>query len=437
MTKDIEITHVQTGVFDLNGQMRGKRLPRQKLAPLLQDGFRMPVSICGVDIWGADVENSELVFTSGDGDGYCMPTGRGPLPLLGVSEPAVLVPCTFLQEDRTPFLADPRQALKRVVEQYRVRDLTVVAATELEFYLTDPNAMYATAQTAPIHQEFPAIEALDTLALYEPFLNAVYAACEAWDIPADAAISEGGIGQFEINLTHVPDPVRAADDAMLFKRIVYSVARAQGLAATFMAKPFGERPGNGMHVHFSILDKEGHNIFADGTDQGSACLHHAVAGCLDLMPASMAVFAPHYNSYRRFAPRSHAPNAVAWGYENRTAAIRIPGGPDTARRIEHRVAGADANAYLVLAAILGAALQGIETKTAPPTPVVGDAYSVGLPKLPNHWQEALDVFEASIAIDDIFAPILKSIFLKAKHAELERFVADVSPFEYRTYLERA
>ena len=224
---------------------------------------------------------------------------------------------------------------------------------------------------------------------------------------------------------------------MFFKRIVRSVARDQGLSATFMAKPFGDRPGNGLHVHFSVLDKDGKNIFANGTEEGTSILHNAVAGCLDMMPASMAVFAPHYNSYRRFAPNSHAPSAVAWGYENRTTAIRIPGGPDVARRIEHRVAGADANAYLILAAILGAALQGMEHKMKPASATSGNAYSVDLPKLPTNWTDALTVFEKADNMDDIFAPILQSIYLKAKHQELERFATEVSPFEYRTYLNTA
>jgi glutamine synthetase len=437
MTPTSQKPNVQVGIFDLNGQMRGKRMPAKKLDPILKDGFRMPLSICGVDVWGGDIESSELVFASGDGDGYCIPTGRGPLNLSTTKEPTVLVPCTFLQEDRAPFLGDPRQALAQIVDQYKARGLTVVVATELEFYLSDPNSIYGTAQTAPIKQEFPVIESLDTLDLHEPFLNAVYAECEAWDVPADAAISEAGTGQFEINLNHVPDPLRAADDAMFFKRIVRSVARDQGLAATFMAKPFGDRPGNGLHVHFSILDKDGNNIFANGTEEGSDTLHHAVAGCLDMMPASMAVFAPHFNSYRRFAPNSHAPGAVGWGYENRTTAIRIPGGPDVARRIEHRVAGADANAYLILAAILGAALQGMDKKEMPAAATEGNAYAADLPKLPTTWGDALDVFEGENDMDAIFAPILRSIYLKAKHQELARFATEVSPFEYRTYLDTA
>jgi glutamine synthetase len=151
----------------------------------------------------------------------------------------------------------------------------------------------------------------------------------------------------------------------------------------------------------------------------------------------MAVFAPHANSYRRFAPHSHAPSSIAWGYENRTTAIRIPGGPDAARRIEHRVSGADANPYLVLAAILGAALNGMDAGKMPVAPTRGDAYSANLVSLPIQWAEALKQFEVATSLDNIFDPLLKQAFLDAKNQELARFVTDVSALEYRTYLDHA
>ena len=184
------------------------------------------------------------------------------------------------------------------------------------------------------------------------FLSDIYKACELQNIPADAAISENGCGQFEINLLHVDDPLKAGDDAIFFKRIVKSVARKHGMIASFMAKPYGEESGSGLHVHFSLLDSDGNNVFDDNGESGTDLLKYAVNGLISAMPESMLIFAPHYNSYRRLTPGTHAPTSAGWGYENRTAAIRIPGGDSKARRIEHRVAGADANPYLVLASIL-------------------------------------------------------------------------------------
>ena len=319
---------MQAGAYDLNGQLRGKRMPIANLAKVLDGKLRMPVSLAVVDVWGNDVEDNALVFESGDGDGVCLPTEQGvSLNSLG-AEPSAFVQLMFANEDGSPFLADPRQALAQVVERYHAKGLTVVVATELEFYLTDPGSDFVTSQASDRVSDRYATVSLDELDHFEPILNDIYRHCAEQGVPADAAISENGTGQFEINLLHVPDPLRAADDAMAFKRIVRAVAREHGKQATFMAKPFGDRSGSGLHVHFSVLDAEGKNIFANGTDEGADVLRHAVSGLLDAMPDSMAVFAPHLNSFRRFAPMSHAPSAVAWGYENRTVAVRIPGGPD-------------------------------------------------------------------------------------------------------------
>lgn len=432
-----EATSVQAGFFDLNGQLRGKRMPVQNLTKVLDGGTRMPLSLAGVDIWGSDPDDSELVFQSGDSDGICQPTERGVILNSIGQQPSAFVQLMLHNEDGTPFMGDPRQALAQVVQQYKDRGLTVVVATELEFYLSDPDDIYPTSQINARVSDSHATVSLDELDHFEPFLNDVYKYCAEQNVLADATISENGSGQMEINLNHVPDPLKAADDAMLFKRIVRAVARKHGRVASFMAKPYGDRSGSGLHVHFSVLDRQGNNIFANGTPEGSEQLKFAVAGLLQAMPDCMAVFAPHFNSYRRFAPRSHAPGAVAWGYENRTTAIRIPGGPDVARRIEHRVSGADANPYLVLACILGAALLGLDAKVQPAAPTVGDAYSQDRPQLPRMWDAAIDAFEQSPVIAKIFAPILRSIFVTAKRQESARFQQQVSAFEIKTYQDTA
>ena len=212
---------------------------------------------------------------------------------------------------------------------------------------------------------------IDELDDFGSFFRDVYAACALQGVPANSAIAENGIGQFEINLMHVDDPLRAADDAVLFKRIVKGVARKHGFAASFMAKPYGGRSGSGLHVHFSLLDKNDINVFDNGRDEGSSMLRHAVGGLLEAMAETTILFAPHFNSYRRLRPGAHAPSAAAWGYENRTVAVRIPGGSPKARRIEHHVAGADANPYLVLTGILAGALVGIEREIVPTRPGSG------------------------------------------------------------------
>ena len=196
--------------------------------------------------------------------------------------------------------------------------------------------------------------------------------------------------------------MKAADDAALFKFIVRGVARKHGLGATFMAKPYGEDVGSGFHLHVSMLDAEGGNVFDDGSEWGGDTLRAAVAGLLSSMAESTLLFAPHLNSFRRLRDGTHAPTMAAWGHDNRTAAVRIPASPGVARRFEHRVAGADANPYLVLTAVLAAALEGIKAKAQPPAPFTGSSYEQDLPRLPTSWTDALLVFQNSDFVERTF-----------------------------------
>ena len=408
-----DITAITAAVCDLNGQWRGKRVTRAGFSKVLTDGLRMPLSAAGVDVWGRDAPASGMVFETGDADGVACVTGRGPISSGGEA----FLPLWLFRDDGTPFPADPRQALALIVDRYRVAGLTPVVATELEFYLVDASGGAPAPPPDPSAGDrlaYEGILSVDELDTVNGFLGDVYSACAAQGIPADTAISECGCGQFEVNLLHCDDALRAGDDAVLFKRLVRQAARRHGLAATFMAKPYGDRSGSGLHVHMSVLDEAGDNVFDDGSEAGSDALRHAVAGLIAAMPESMLVFAPHLNSYRRFAPGTHAPTAAAWGYENRTAAIRIPGGPGVARRIEHRVAGADANPYLVLAAILGAALDGIAHGQAPPDPIEGNAYAHDLTRLPTEWGAAVDAFENGERAAGLFDPTLRAMFVAAK-----------------------
>ena len=432
------ISSLRAAVCDLNGALRGKRIPISQAGKALNGGLRMPLSAVGVDIWGEDIVGSKLVFETGDADGVCEWTGRGPLPITWVARPTALVPVWLATDSGAPFPGDPRRALAAVVARYAERGLTPVVAMELEFYLVDPSGPRPTPPLSPVTGKLldaDSVLAVRELEHFERFLDDVYAGCEAMGVPADSAIAENGPGQFEINLTHVPDALRAADDAILFKEVVRGVARKHGFAATFMAKPYGDRAGSGLHAHVSLLDRDGRNVFDDGTAAGSELMRHAVGGLLRAMPECTLLFAPHENSYRRLRPGSHAPSSVAWGYENRTVAVRIPGGSMQSRRIEHRVAGADANPYLVLAGILGAALEGIEQAIAPPEPITGDAYSRDLPDLPPDWASAVDAFEDGTLIPRMLSVTLQKMLVDCKRQEMETFAEHVTDFEYHTYLE--
>lgn len=426
-----EVRTIRVAAADLNGVARGKRIPARFANKVFTEGTRFPFSVMNLDIWGEDIEDSPLVFETGDCDGLLMPTERGFMPMPWLDAPTALLPIWMFHMDGRPYAGDPRQALARVMERYKARGLTPVVATELEFFLIDDSGTKLRVPPSPrsgkrrTGGEILSLRALDA---FDEFFTALYEACEEMDIPADTAISEAGPGQFEINLMHQPDPLKAADDTWLFKMLVKGLARRYGFAASFMAKPYDLWSGNGMHTHFSILDAAGRNIFNDGTEKGSEQLRQAIAGCLAALPGSTLIFAPHENSYDRLVPNAHAPTGIGWAYENRTAALRIPSSGPVARRIEHRVAGGDVNPYLMIAAILGAALIGLEDEMPAEDPIVGNAYAQGLAQLPATWNLAINRFDDCPYIRRIFDAELIGNFLMTKRQEIH-YMAELSDQE--------
>ncbi|MCK0119285.1 MAG: glutamine synthetase family protein [Yoonia sp.] len=419
-----EVRNVRCGAADLNGQARGKRVPRRFAEKLETEGTRFPLSVLNLDIWGEDIDDSPMVFETGDPDGLLLPTERGYVPMPWLSAPSALIPVWMHAEDGTPYAGDPRHALARVVDRYKALGLTPVAATEMEFYLVDDSGREIRQPMSPRSgKRRPGAEILSLRALdaFDDFFNDLYDACEAMDIPAEAAISEAGTGQFEVNLEHVPDALKAADDAWLFKMLVRGLARNHGMAASFMAKPYDDYAGNGLHTHFSVIDADGNNLMANDTFEGTDMLHNAIAGCLKGIPDLALIFAPHGNSYERLVPNSHAPTGICWAYDNRTASIRVPGGSYKARRVEHRVAGGDVNPYLFLAAVLGSALIGIEDNLKPGTPITGNAYDQDLPQVPSTWADAIEAFDKSPIARRIFDPLLVDNFVLTKRQEMMNF----------------
>lgn len=430
-------TTFRVAACDLNGQMRGKRVPAGYLSKLDAGAVRMPLSALNVDITGSDIDASPLVFEAGDADGVLHPTDRGPVPLPWLDSRQPLVPMQMRLDEGTPFDGDPRYALARVLERYAARGWQVIASTELEFTLVDDSGATLDVVRDPFtgrRIDAPGILSLGQMDAFDPFFSALYEACEAMGIAAQTATSEVGIGQFEITLNH-QDAMRAADDTWLFKALIRGLARRHGFAATFMAKPFAGDAGNGMHMHFSVLDAQGRNVFDDGGAGGTDTLRHAIGGCMAGMRGATLIFAPHANSYMRMTPGAHAPTAVSWAYENRTAAIRVPGGSPTARRIEHRVAGGDISPYLSFAAILGAALAGVEDRADPGPPLTGSAYEQDLPQLATDWAEAVDLFKADPMIARIFAPGLIDNLVHTKRQEIALMAGIDAARHWTTYLD--
>lgn len=433
-----QVHTIRVAASDLNGQARGKRVPTRFADKIVADGTRFPMSVLNLDIWGKDIEDSPLVFETGDRDGVLKPTERGFVPMPWLDAPSALLPIWMFHEDGRPYEGDPRHALNQVLDRYRARGLKPVCAVELEFFLIDDSGDTLSIPASPRSgkrrnaAETMSIRALDQ---FDSFFTDLYEACEEMDIPADTTISESGMGQFELNLMHCDDALRAADDAWLFKMLVKGLARRHGFCASFMAKPYNDYSGSGLHMHFSVLDADARNIFDNGGPGGSEILHNAVQGCLEAMPGSVLALAPHASSYDRMVPGSHAPTGICWAYENRTAAIRIPSGNPVSRRIEHRVAGGDVNPYLLLSAVLGAAMNGIEDGAKPPAPITGNAYDLELPQIPSDWKTATDRFETDAAVARIFAPELIRNFVLTKRQEM-RLMQNLSHDEQTTlYLD--
>ncbi|MDF1790351.1 MAG: glutamine synthetase family protein [Thalassobaculaceae bacterium] len=438
-----EVATIDVLLPDLSGVIRGKRIGRDQLKGTFKDGAAFPASVFGTDVTGDSVDSSGLVWELGDADYPCWPVAESLVQVPWTARPSAQVMLTMAEPDGTPFYADPRVVLQRVAQRYADKGWKPVVALELEFYLIDKTReahLPPSPAISPVtgsRQSTTQVYGLDELDDFEAVLDDVANACQLQGIPAMAASAEYAPGQFEINLTHVDDPVQAADHAVMLKRVVKGVARAHGMNATFMAKPFGDETGNGLHMHVSVLDADGNNIFASDEDpeHGSPALRHAVGGLCQTMNDCMALFAPTANAYRRIRPNSYVPLSACWGYNNRTCAFRVPASSPDATRIEHRVAGADANPYLAGAAILAAILHGIETKAEAPAPVDGNAYESQEPSVPKTWAESLELFSESQFIADWLGAEFRHVFHAVKESERQDFESEVTPLEWAWYLK--
>jgi len=432
------IQSVQIMITDPSGVLRGKNVLRSELEKIFDTGRQVAGSILGLDITGKDVDDTGLVWDTGDADMTARPIARTLNPTPWLAAPTGQLMLTMFDAQGRPAAADPRHALVRVVERFARAGLTPVVACELEFYLLQQEAggrlVPAGGGRASERQKIDAysLQRLDDLA---PMFNDVYAAAAAQGLPAETLMSEYAPGQFEITLHHRSDALRAVDEAMMFKRVLRGVAQKHGLIACFMAKPFTERAGSGLHVHVSMNDEQGQNLFASEDPAGTAELRQAIGGMKDVMAESMAVFAPNANSYRRFVSESYAPIAPIWGINNRSVSLRVPAGPAASRHVEHRICGADANLYLAVAAVLGAAGHGMRERLDPGAPVEGNGYAqTGVRTLPGSWREALDLAAKSEFLEETLGRDFLKIFLAIKNQECARFSAEVSELDYAWYL---
>ena len=436
---DIESVHVIW--TDMCGVARGKILRRDEVVPAWKDGRFMPISALVLDVTGQDVPETGLVFDEGDRDMLLWPVPGSMVRVPWASVPTAQYIATVHDLDGTPHYADPRNALERIVKRFELElGMKPVGAVELEFFLMDRASALAGKPMAPQSlinearpQHYQAYYLQDTED-FGPFFKDLYAWCEIQGLPAKTLISEYAPGQMEIVLRHRADVLRACDEGIMLKRLIKNVAEKHGLAATFMAKPYSAWTGSGMHIHVSLGDEDGNNLFAAEDPQQNELLMHAIGGLKAAMAESMLIFAPNANSYRRFRRNSYAPVSASWGINNRTVSLRIPAGPPKACHIEHRPSGADANPYLVMAAILAGMHHGIVEKADPGNPVSGNGYERRAKYIPGNWFDAIDAFWRASILKEYFGKEFVDTYCTLKEVEADRFYAEPTARDFEWYL---
>jgi len=435
-----EVQFVDLLIADMNGVVRGKRIERASLHKVYEKGINLPASLFALDINGSTVESTGLGLDIGDADRICFPIPNTLCNEPWQKRPTAQLLMTMHELDGKPFFADPREVLRQVIQKFDELGLTICAAFELEFYLIDQENVNGRPQPprSPISGKRPhstQVYLIDDLDEYVDCLQDMLEAAKEQDLPADAIVKESAPAQFEVNLHHTKDALKACDHALLLKRLIKNIAYDHEMDSTFMAKPYPGQAGNGLHVHISLLDKKtGQNIFATEAPLESDVLRHAIGGILETMPASMAFLCPNVNSYRRFGAQFYVPNAPSWGLDNRTVAVRVPTGSADSVRIEHRVAGADANPYLMMAAILAGIHHGMTNKIEPGEPIEGNSYEQLEQSLPNNLRDALRELDDSEVLNKYISPDYIDIFVACKEAELQEFETTISDLEYNWYL---
>ena len=434
---------VEVMMPDNNGIIRGKRIDIHEAESLFEKGLNFCAATPLLDSGGDVIDG--LILGSDDGDpdifGHPIDGSLTPVPWLEKEMAQVLI--TLVDRDGNPYPHEARNVLSRVIKRLADDDLHATIAVELEFYLySDHDGLMVMPRHSPtpgtiLHQAGPQVYSLEDLRELDPFFNRLQEICDQQNIPVGTAISEFSTGQFETNLHHVSDALLGCDQSMLLRRAVKETAREFGMGATFMAKPFLESAGSGMHIHVSLKDGSGNPVFAHDESDSTGFnenLQNAVGGLAETMKEGMAIFCPNANSYRRFAPGFFAPITPNWGPNHRNLSLRIPLSDDDNVRIEHRSAGADANPYLVVASVLAGMHAGLKQKISPPEMIQESEVIDPEVTLPVKWQDALDEFNQATILPQYFDEEFCRIFHHCRSCELDRFSSQISNKDFEWYL---
>lgn len=427
------ITEVECLVPDMSGIPRGKILPAQKFLTSFGDrGLRIPEAIFVQTISG-DYPPDETVTNPANSDVFLRPDPETIRLVPWYAEPTAQVITDCVYADGRVVDISPREVLRRVLRLYEAKGWTPVVAPELEFYLVKPNTDPDYPLEPPIGRSGRPETArqaygIDAVNEFDPLFEDIYDYCEKQEIDIDTLTHEAGAAQMEINFNHGP-ALSLADQVFLFKRTVRQTGLRHNLYATFMAKPMHNEPGSSMHIHQSLLDSTtGENLFALANGENSPLFLSHIAGLQKYLPALLPLMAPNVNSYRRLQRFSDAPINVQWGHDNRTTGLRVPVSSQDARRVENRVAGADTNPYLAIAASLAAGYLGMVEELEPSDPVVGSAYDMAH-TLPRHLFDAMQKLNRSRPLRQVLGERFVQALTAVKQHEYDAYQRVISSWE--------
>ncbi len=423
------LDEVECLIPDLPGIARGKAVPAAKWEK--QTHFHLPNSIFFQTITG---DWGEAAAPDGflEPDMILRPDLATTTAAPWASDGTLQVIHDAFDQKGDPIAASPRNVLKRVCALYADEGWTPVVAPEMEFYLVARNVDPAkeivpmvgrTGRPAAGRQAY-SMTAVDD---YGPVIDDIYEFAEIQGFEIDGITQEGGAGQLEINLLH-GDPVALADQVFYFKRLLREAALRHNCFATFMAKPIEGEPGSAMHVHHSVLDAKGRNIFTGPQGGETDAFFHFIGGLQEHMPSVIAMIAPYVNSFRRYVRDHAAPINLEWGRDNRTTGIRVPLSDPAARRVENRLAGMDCNPYLCIAASLACGYLGMKNEIRPDKRWRGDAYE-SEDEIPQGLYAALELFDAAKEMHSVLGPEFARVYSIVKRAEYNEFLQVISPWE--------
>ena len=438
------IQYVDAIFTDLCGYVRGKRFPLLEANKIFSDGVLLPFSAFYLDVLGGVTNTLNLGFTDGDPDGVLMPV-KNTIKLVPWDERILQVLISFRKEQekwgviKDPSEVDPRNMLKKILKKFRGSGFNPVVAFELEFYLLDKERDKDGKPIPAQGANKTHVYGIPDLDMFGDLFHEINENCKKQDIPATTASSEFAAGQYEINLRHTGDLLKAADDAALLRRVIKETCSRHGYEATFMAKPFLEETGNGMHLHISVYDNNDENIFATSSRYGNDYLKNAIAGLQSTFYDSFPIFIPNRNGYRRIQTRNFVPVNTSWSWNRRDVSLRIHAGLAKARRIEHRAASADANPYLVLACILAGLHHGLINKLKPNNLVNFDntdgADKEADKNMPTNLESSLNKFQDSLLLSKYLGKEYLKLYTSTKLGEIEHMSSSFIPKEeYDFYL---